>query len=264
MIQQPFYERIEVWKDTQKTAPALKGPSSVKYAWEPDFAFERRCSGTLIAVVNENLINMGKTFIRHRPLVVNPADDGFPGGNLEGGSGAAEESLFRRSNYFRSLTMHFYPIKQTEAVYSPQITVYKQHENSNARCQAYDLDFLACPGLRFPKVDANGHLQPEDIDILEKKMELVLQVAQKNNHHVIIMSAIGCGAWKSPPSDVAATFKRILDKHDGVCKGIIFAIKKNTEKDYIVKLDDTRQDNYETFKSILSPPMPQRMAAGSE
>jgi hypothetical protein len=65
------------------------------------------------------------------------------------------------------------------------------------------------------------------------------------------MAALGCGAWKNPPHDVAEAFKRVIAKHDGVVKAIIFAIKRNVQG-YIVKFDD-RPDNYTTFKSILTP-----------
>ncbi len=255
MIQGPFYKRIAVWNDTEKKAPPLKGKDSIKYTWDQDFTYQKKYNCTFIAVVDKDLIDIAKTFEKHKPLVVNPSDDSFPGGCVSTGSGAAEESLFRRSNYFRSLTLKYYPIKNDQAVYSPTITVFKEREDNEFKvCQPFDLDFIACPGIKYPILTNEGKLTQEDIDILEKKIELILQVAQTNNHDVIIMAALGCGAWKNPPHDVAETFKRVLDKYEGVVKAVIFAIKRNVEKGYIVKLDESRSDNYLTFKSILTPP----------
>ena len=265
MIQGPFYRRIAVWNDTEKTAPPLKGPDSTKYVWDPEYTYEVNHNGTLIGVVDKDFIDCAKVFFKHRPLVVNPADDCFPGGCVATGSGAGEESLFRRSNYFRSLTMHFYPIKADEAVYSPNITVFKESEDADFEtCEPFDLDFVACPGLRHPNLTSDGKLKEEDVTILEKKIEVILQIAQKNKHSVIIMAALGCGAWKNPPRDVAETFKRVLEKYDGVVKAVLFAVKRNTEKGYIVKLDPSRPDNYSTFKTILTPPMHPKTLEGQE
>jgi uncharacterized protein (TIGR02452 family) len=252
MTQDSFYRRIDVWNDTEKTAPPLIGQEATKHTWAQEFDYRRKYDSTFIAVKDQDLIDMARTLAKYKPLVVNPSDDCFPGGCVNVGSGAAEESLFRRSNYFRSLTLHHYPIKNEQAVYSPTITVFKEGEDNDFKaCRPFKLDFVACPGVRHPVLTNDGRLTPEDTEVLEKKIELILQIAQLHDHNVIIMAALGCGAWKNPPHDVAEAFKRVIAKHDGVVKAIIFAIKRNVQG-YIVKFDD-RPDNYTTFKSILTP-----------
>lgn len=49
----------------------------------------------------------------NNPVVLNLADILVPGGCVESGSGAQEESIFRRSNITRTLTQDFYPRKIT-------------------------------------------------------------------------------------------------------------------------------------------------------
>lgn len=249
MMQCPFYNRVVAWEDTKRIAPALKGDISKKYTLDPNYVLEKKCEETTIDVQNEDLIDLAKLFLKDRPLVVNPADDSFPGGCVHTGSGAAEESLFRRSNYFRSLSIQLYPLRKDEAVYSPSITVFKNGDFT--MCEAFEIDFIACPGLRHPELTTDGKLTEEQIQVLECKIYLILQVAQKYNHSVVIMAAIGCGAWKCPPLDVAETFKRVLNRCNGCVQTVVFAIKQNTENGYMVRLDKSRPDNYTTFKSVL-------------
>jgi len=207
---------------------------------------------TTVAVIDADIIDVAKQYIDQHPLVLNPADDNFPGGCVDLGSGAAEESIFRRTNYHRSLTLAYYPIKPTEAVYSPNITVFKESENDGFKeCTPYELCFIACPGIKYPSLTVNGCLNEEDIETLEKKIELIFQVAHTHGHSVLILTAFGCGAWRCPPHDVADAFARLITKHNGVFKEIVFAIKRNSEKEYIVKPDASRPDNYVVFKSIL-------------
>jgi hypothetical protein len=122
-----------------------------------------------------DLLSTGKA---HRPLVLNLADDIFAGGCVNQGSGAQEESLFRRTNYYQTLvnnsqsaqgTVHsdnlvvlgllrsrrslcegykerqpsdqtdaLYPIENGEAVYSPEVTILKSSEETG--WQLYPVD----------------------------------------------------------------------------------------------------------------------------
>ncbi|PNH12600.1 hypothetical protein TSOC_000468 [Tetrabaena socialis] len=166
------------------TAPPKK-IGSTKHAWQDDAAMEKRYSTTIVSVVNKDLIDAGR-------------------------SGAAEESMFRRSNYFRTLTIDLYPIKKDEAIYSPSVTVFKDGpELDFARCQPFDMSFIACPGLRHPILTEEGRLKAEDVEVLERKIELIFQVAWMHGHRVIVLGAMGCGAWKNNPIDVAEAFKSI-------------------------------------------------------
>ena len=49
----------------------------------------------------------------NNPAILNLADILVPGGCVESGPGAQEESIFRRSNITRTLTQDFYPCRST-------------------------------------------------------------------------------------------------------------------------------------------------------
>ena len=82
-MQQPFYTRIDVWKDTEKNAPNLIGHKSTKYKWDLDYVIQKRFGSTSVCVMDRDLIDQGKDLIEQRPLIVNPADDCFPGGFVD-------------------------------------------------------------------------------------------------------------------------------------------------------------------------------------
>lgn len=247
-------QRIAAWRDTLRTAPAYHGSGSRKYTWAPPdkFVMEQQDEHTKILVIDNDLVDIGKECLGYNPVVLNLADDIVPGGCVDGGSGASEEAMFRRSNYFRTLTQDMYPLEKYEAIYSPNVTVYKENYQKNyTYCEPFDLSFIACPGIKYPKLKRDGHMTDEDLQVLEKKIELILQIAYAYNHKVIVLGALGCGAWNNNPIDVAKTFKKVIKKHDGVFKVIIFAIMKRAEKDHVGKYDEGKMDNFDVFKKIL-------------
>ena len=241
-----------MWKDTERTAPPCNH-RSIKHSWDANFSCSRPYESTLVSVVNADLIDVGRSYLSDNPLVLNLADDSFPGGCVYTGSGAAEESIFRRSNYFRTLTIDHYPLKNDEAVYSPRVTVFKEGPAHDfARCEPFDLSLIACPGIRHPPLQEDGRMRPSDIAVLERKIELIFQIACIHGHKVIVLGALGCGAWKNNPLDVAETFKRVIARFNGLFERVVFAILQGAAAGYTTVLGSDRLNNFTTFSVIFS------------
>jgi uncharacterized protein (TIGR02452 family) len=195
----------------------------------------------------------------HSPnaLVLNLADDLFPGGCVAQGSGAQEEALFRRTNYCDTLKQKLYPIKNDEAIYSPQVSVIKTNEKTGWEIlDKYPrIAFIACPGLKYPNVvNVNGEprLQEEDVEILKIKVKTIIQTAVIFNHDTIIMGALGCGAWRNPVKHVAEIFKEVLQECDGVIKNYYFAILNTTDENYLVRNRDTsKKKTVDVFQEVF-------------
>ena len=177
--------------------------------------------------------------IVHLPnaIVLNLANDLFPGGDVKGGSGAQEEALFRRTNYHKTLLQAFYPIRYGEAVYSPNVSVIKTSEKTG--WTAYDTDavpkisFIACPGIKYPYtivVHDEVRLKPADAANLKIQIQTIIQTAIRYNHDTIIFGALGCGAWRCPSKHVAQIFKEVLPEYDGAILNWYFAILNTSDE----------------------------------
>jgi uncharacterized protein (TIGR02452 family) len=154
-----------------------------------------------------------------------------------------------------------YPILPNEAIYSPGISVIKKSEKENWEIIPTDeiqkLDFLAIPGLKYPEtitVNNEKRLFDRDVDILKKKIKLIIQIAVDNHHDTIILGALGGGAWLTPRKHLAEVFKDVLEECDGVVLNYYFAIMTTDSDSYIIK-DHNKGDkpSIEYFTEVFSP-----------
>ena len=208
-------ERIGCFRDTRARARALPPPpASVKLTELPPLEQPRGRVPVRVEVVDP--IDCGVEYL-HRgrnPVVLNLADDCWPGGKVEAGGDAREESLFRRTNLCLTLTLasRMYPIRDGEVIYSPEVSVIKNSDDMG--CQALEppyaqLAFISCPGLKMPKV-IDGRLRPEEEERLRVKVRLIMRCAAHKGHDVVVLGPLGCGEWKSPPAHVAEVFAGVL------------------------------------------------------
>lgn len=268
-----FIQRIKCWEDTKKKCEEINPytnrpypdipPPSIKKKWEPMNPNNKQCEHSYIFIENIDTIECGVNYknMGFNPLLLNLADDNFPGGCIDAGSGAQEESLFRCTNYHKTLKRlsNLYPIKDDEAILSSDVTIIKQSEQKGWKPFLwkgnYKLSFIACPAVKYPVIEfVNGQkrLKQDDIIKLEKKIELILQTAFNNGFDTIIWGAMGCGAWRNPSYHVAEIMKRVLAKYDGMIKNHIFAILKMNGDNYIVKDHEKGLDNYDIFTEVFN------------
>lgn len=169
------------------------------------------------------------------------SDYSIPGGCVTSGSGAQEENLFRRSNYFQHLTNDFYPMNSGHpAVYSPKVLVIKENEEKLYKLMDKPkyVDMIACPAIRFPdisSVDFTRYANDKEVDLMIEKIRMMLKVGYIYGHDVMVLSAAGCGAWGSPPEHTAEMFQQVLKEFAGAFKYVVFAIlKSHNNKNYYV------------------------------
>ena len=257
-----FVKRIDCWLNTQEICKIIDPPSipSVKVIYKNE-PFTRKYEKSTIRFYNMDCVNLALSLIHLKPLVLNLSDDLWSGGWVASGSGASEESIFRRTNYFQSLLQNMYPILPNEAIYSSKISIIKKSEKENWDLIPTDemqkLDFVACPALKYPEtitVNNEKRLVDKDVEILKKKIKLIIQIAVDNNHDTIILGAMGCGAFLCPIKHVANIFKEVLEELDGVILNYFFAIMTTDSDSYIVK-DHNKGDkpSIEYFTEVFSP-----------
>jgi len=249
-------KRIDCWNDTLNISNNLlySPPPSSKYEFDYKFVINKICENSNIDFFNMDAIDC---CLEHSPnaLVLNLADNFNPGGIVQMGSGAQEESLFRRTNYCRSLKTEFYPLINDELIYSPGISVIKTSERTgwkslytnNNNNNLPKIAFVACPGIHNPRiiwVGGEKRLIESDVVMLKQKIRTIIQTAVKCKHETIILGALGCGAWKNPPKHVAEIFKDVLYEYNGAIVNFYFAIltTRNENENYSVCESQTTID----------------------
>ncbi|OPL07597.1 MAG: hypothetical protein AVO33_04690 [delta proteobacterium ML8_F1] len=183
--------------------------------------------------------------------VLNMANRQNPGGGVHQGAGAQEEYLFRCSNYFISLYQyvhyaalygvppaagHRYPMDPNYGgCYSPGVTVFRGLEEDGYPLlkTPWKINFIAVAALNHPDLvlDADGEpwIAEALVPAVKNKMRTILRIAAEQEIRVLVMGALGCGAFRNPPGHVASLFKEVFDEPEfkGQFEKVIFAIKED-------------------------------------
>lgn len=229
-------------------------------------------TASAVRVSNGDSIDAARAIQRktgETPLVLNMASWRNPGGGVTSGAGAQEESLFRRSDYFRSLyqfadyaeqyaeygvrpnPLYRYPLdEKAGAVYSPEVTVFREGELSGFAFiqEPFRLDFVAVAALNFRNSisslvhlpDGRLRLPPDCAELTRNKIRTILRIACFSGHKRLVLSALGCGAFANPPEHIAEIFRDVLRESEfaGCFSEIVFAVLN----------DHNGANNYEVFK----------------
>lgn len=166
-----------------------------------------------------------------------------PGGMFLKGSKAQEECLCHESTLFNVLidfTTDFYDwnnknknkaLYKNRALYSDDILFMRDHE------QKY-CDVITCAAPNKTAAQKYCHVtDKENSEVLESRIEYVLQVAKYENAQVLILGAYGCGVFGQDPTEVATIFKKLLCKYS--FDKVIFAIP------------DENGENYKAFAKVF-------------
>jgi uncharacterized protein (TIGR02452 family) len=235
---------------------------------------------TIVKVVNEDCLVVYQRLAseHNRPLLLNMANAQTPGGGYQKGAGAQEENLFRRSNYYLSLDMELdynkqadrfwcttnceqkliendqkiYPIEDYGAIYTSGITVFRDIEDKGyvyLEQPVYGVCSIALAAYARPELKHNNNNMLTDKYAVDtrKKIENLFAIAHHHGHDCLILSALGCGAFRNPPTHIAMIFKSVIEQYAGYFKQIYFSIIDDHNTGNRLNPDG----NYRPFKDIL-------------
>lgn len=214
---------------------------------------------TLILVEDIDTLDLMQRLLSegHNPVALNMANKSHPGGGVEFGSPAQEESIFRRTNYFQSLDLnenpylraqlpHGYDIPEFGLIYSPYVQVFRKNEKmsyqwhlpfsvSMIAAAAYDLGLLG-----------DAITQEEATNGMARKIRAVLRGARHYNHDAVVLGAWGCGAFRNDPQVVAQLMKEVLGEQEfqNAFSLVAFAI---------LDMPYNTQNNLLIFRKVLLP-----------
>ncbi len=200
--------------------------------------------------------------------VLNFASASNPGGGVQSGAGAQEECLCRCSGLFFCLSVKemmdgFYnphrqegnPLHNDDIIYTPGVTVFKTDTlvpKLMPKDAWYDVDVITCaapnlrarPSNKYNTGDGSSAVTLSDqelLDIHEKRLRRILEVAIIERNDTIILGAFGCGAFRNDPKIVAKAAANVIPDYLHAFRNIEFAI-------YCPPNDDR---NYRVFSKVL-------------
>ena len=240
LVEQGAYTTSRGVKVTLPDDAAMR-QGSVRYDEEQPQAGETEFRGvTTYKVQNQDCLTVAWGLLNqgYHPAVLNLADSKNPGGLVTRGNAAQEESLFRRSNIYRSLyqwakdpaDLNRQQTYSTEldpdygGIYTPEATVIRGAENRLLE-KPYSMSFITVAAVRNPKLEG-GHLNADDAMRTRNKIRTILRMGIRHGHDALVLGALGCGAFKNPPADIANLFREVLEEEEFADKLrlVVFAI----------------------------------------
>lgn len=193
---------------------------------------------TKIIVRNADCLEEGVRLCRedYNPAILNMASRRHPGGGVMLGAGAQEESLFRRTNLFRSLyqfTEYFinhvwykkyitpvstgerYPLDRNfGGIYTPGALLFHEDEQRGYKLMESPeyLSFISVAGMNRPKIKDATHIADDLIEGTKNKMRTILRIGLRHGHDSLVLGAFGCGAYRNPPSHIAKLFHEVFEE----------------------------------------------------
>lgn len=262
-LKQIFAETVEIVEGggyETKTGVVVELPNdkamregTVLYQHELPIAGETGYEGTTsIKVLEQDCIVVAKGMLErgYNPAVLNLASSWSPGGGVVQGSRAQEESIFRRTNLYRSLYQFAHggkpdmfatkpepiDLKKTPhykehldyhfgGIYTPGATVFRA-TNYELFQKPFQMSFITVAAIKEPVLTPSGHLTDTDKDQTRDKIRTILRIGLKHGHDSLVLGALGCGAYGNPPADVAKLFHEIIEEEEfrDKFKMLVFAI----------------------------------------
>ena len=176
---------------------------------------------------------------KEKILVLNMASATNPGGNVRGGTKSQEEDLCRRSTLLASLESSkgkkYYEYNRNlksflysdSIIVSPNVEVFKD-EKGNPLKESFTVSVITCaaPNLKRQPLSALGYE-----NIMIKRIDGLLAVAEDMGYKNLILGAWGCGVFGGNPEIVSRAFRKELDSYSGFdsAKFAILHKKENYE-----------------------------------
>ncbi len=213
---------------------AVDSACRTKRSISPDEVLQSKAfadfDGTTIQVTNETTMAAAQRMIRAglRPLALNFANGVNPGGGFLHGARAQEEAICRSSCLYQTLLgdpmydahrERELPDSTDWAIYSPNVPIFRSDEGDELS-QPWLLSILTCAAPYAPEIG-----QPESGDLLEKRINRVLEIARCLGYTSMVLGAWGCGAFGNDIKRTASDFRSSLESDLGrAFSDIVFAI----------------------------------------
>lgn len=239
------------------------------------------CEQTIVEVQNIDCLYAGAQLKErgYNPAVLNMASRRNPGGGVVTGAGAQEETLFRRTNLFRSLyqfapftgmygiktSHHQYPLDRNfGGVYTPEAIYFRESEQKGYALldNPVSLSFITVAGMNRPDLTAEGMIADHHVEPIKNKIRTIFRIGLAHGHDSLVLGALGCGAFRNPPRHVARLFHEVMDELEfkNKYRRIVFAILD----DHNAHQSHNPEGNYKPFADEFAGMDEPRLTAEEE
>lgn len=239
------------------------------------------CEQTIVEVQNIDCLYAGAQLKEqgYNPAVLNMASRRNPGGGVVTGAGAQEETLFRRTNLFRSLyqfapfagmygiktSHHQYPLDRNfGGVYTPEAIYFRESEQKGYALldNPVSLSFITVAGMNRPDLTAEGMIADYYVEPIKNKIRTIFRIGLAHGHDSLVLGALGCGAFRNPPRHVARLFHEVMDELEfkNKYRRIVFAILN----DHNAHQSHNPEGNYKPFADEFAGMDESRLTAEEE
>ncbi len=219
---------------------------------------------TIVEVQNIDCLYAGVQLKKegYNPAVLNMASRSHPGGGVITGARAQEETLFRRTNLFRSLFQFAsfasrygirksrcqYPLDRNfGGIYTPDAIYFRENEKNGYALldNPVALSFITVAGMNRPALTPDGMIAANLVEPVKNKIRTIFRLGLDHGHDSLVLGALGCGAYHNPPRHVARLFHEVMDEPEfaGKYRKIVFAILD----DHNAHRSHNREGNYKPF-----------------
>ncbi|KAF7193500.1 hypothetical protein HII31_05174 [Pseudocercospora fuligena] len=158
--------------------------------------------------------------------ILNMASPLRPGGGVLNGATSQEELLCSRTTLLPSLKEEWYRLPELGGIWSPDVLVFRLHEDNLPKAQRFYVNVISAGMLRFPDLTDDGdYASQKDRALVLEKMRSVLQILTEKKADRVVLGAWGCGAYANPVHEIAQAWKQALSGDLGSIKEVVFAIK---------------------------------------
>ncbi|KAI0091575.1 hypothetical protein BDY19DRAFT_1066984 [Irpex rosettiformis] len=272
-----FAQRMAIGKDTmarsESITQSVPGASLESVFFHEQIAPESlpppNADSTLVRVkvVNSDSFTAARNIMKEFPkahggtAVLNLASDAEPaGGWAESFYRTQEEALCYSSTLYATLKPSYYPWpnlgpQSIKGIYSPAIVIFKDDlanscvELPREEWRLVSVITVAAPrGPRLKDDERLGQVFKYEADLLclREKIKLVYRMAVKYKQEYLVLAAMGCGAYRCPPRQVAEEMKATLMQPEfkGRFREIVFAVYSKPDQGY--------DSNFEIFSEVFN------------
>ena len=119
-------------------------------------------------------------------------------------------------------------------VFSSGVTVFRDVEEKGYPLLElpWRVNMIAVAAINRPEleyVNEEPRIAHHLVSAVKNKMRTIFRIARENKQKVLVLGALGCGAFRNPPKHTAELFREVMQEPEfcGVFSHIFFAIKED-------------------------------------